>query len=789
MLIALDSPGDGTAYHASDRGWARRWGWIRRMLANGSGDHCAAAPPESATDADERLEFERLLATLRLAFLAVAILPLVAFGPSATPYAALIALVSLASTALVRILARTRPAVLLRQQLTFRVLDCLLVLVVLENYHGFLGDAYYDTVYVLFVVAAAATHGRRGALLIALVAAGFILIGRLWLVGNGAFEAETRHFTDAGFYLMFFAVTGLAVAFLMRRSREVAAGRERMWRAVLQQMPGGIGIARAPSGELILRNNQLEPLMASAALPALDVQGYAGFGLFRPDGQQYAPEEAPLARAIRTGEVIQAEEIEAVRPDGSRATLQVSAAPIRERDGRIVAGVVTCRDVSWRKRTEQMQRFLDEASKQLAGTLEYEATLATVARLAVPALADICIVDVLEANGTVRRVAVVHRDPKKQGLAQTLQDGFPPGPAAPIGVPRALRTGESELTPDVTPERLATLARDDEHLRLLRHLRPRSSMNVPLAARGRILGAITCIASESGRRYGPQDLALAEDLARRAAVAVHNARLYHESHAAIRVRDEFLSSASHDLKNPLVSVKGYAQILGALVAQESTPASKQVAAGLAKIDRAATKMSALIDELLDVAHLEAGRPLELRRRPTDLVALAYQAVVEIQPTAGAHEIRVDARTTSLVGVWDAGRLDRILANLLSNAIKYSPAGGIILLSLSREQDARGAWAVLTVQDQGMGIPAADVPHVFERFHRGSNVSGQIRGSGIGLAGVRQIVEQHCGTIAVDSQEGHGATFTVRLPLLGQGPRDSYRSASMDSGFPAREPAA
>jgi PAS domain S-box-containing protein len=695
-------------------------------------------------------------------------------------------LVVLASTALMGGLVRSRPAAVVRHQLALRVLDCVLVLLVLASYHRFVGDTYYDAVYVVFVVAAAATHGRRGALCVAVVAGNFVLLGRLWLIDAGTLAPEARHLTDAGFYLVFFAMTGLLVALLMRRGRETVERRERIWRAVLQQVPAGVAIAGAPSGQVILGNDQHEELLGQAPLSSHDVQGYSIAGLFRPDGQPYAPEELPLARAIQTGELVQAEEMHVLRPDGCRATLQVSAAPIRERDGRIVAGVVTCHDVTWLKRTEEMQGFIDETSKQLAGTLEYEATLTCIARLAVPALADMCIVDVLEADGSLRRAAVAHRDPRKQRLARTLQEQFAPDPAAPVGVPRALRTGESELTPEVTPERLAAFARDEEHLRLLRQLRPRSSMIVPLAARGRILGAITCIASESGRRYGPEDLALAEDLARRAAVAVDNARLYHDAQAAILVRDEFLSSASHDLKDPLVSVKGYAQILGALVAQESTPVSTQLAAGLAKIDRAASKMTGLIDELLDVAHVQAGRPLELRLRPTDLVALARQVVGEFQPAANSHQLRVEASAPSLVGLWDAARLDRVLANLLSNAIKYSPAGGTIRVRLSRQDDAQGGWALLVVEDHGLGIPAADLPHVFARFHRGANVSGKIRGAGIGLAGACQIVEQHGGTIDVASQEGHGATFTVRLPLPAHGKRDGAPSQLPALQLPARE---
>jgi PAS domain S-box-containing protein len=768
--MAYDLPAGYPAEQRAARWRERPARWLGRVLRCRLPPILVSAATATATDdADDRLGVERHPLALRLAFVAVAVLPLLAFGPRTAPQGALIALVAAASAALIGTLARKRPAALLHHQLAVRVLDCALVLLVLQSYQGFLGNARYDAGYVLVVVAAAATHGRRGALVIAAVASSFVLLGRLWLIANGTLLLEVESLADMGFYVVLFTTAGLVVADLVRRSQELVARRERVWRAALKQVPAGVAIAEAPSGRLMLSNEQLDQLLGPALLSGDDVQGYAGPALFRPGGQPYAPDDLPLARTLRSGETIEAEEVEAVRLDGSRATLQVSATPIRDDHGRIVAGVVACHDVTWRKRTEEAQRFLDEAGRQLAGSLEYEATLMSVSRLAVPTLADVCIVDVLEADGAIRRVAVAHQDPGQQALARTLQVRFPPDPTAPVGVSRALRTGESELTPTVAPERLAALARDAEHLRLLRQLRPCSSMNVPLVARGRILGAITCLTSASGRRYGPADLALAEALARRAAVAVDNARLYQDAQAAIQVRDEFLSSASHDLKNPLASVKGYAQILGSLVAQDGTLASTQVAAGLAKIDRAATKMSALIDELLDVAHLQTGRPLELRRRPTDLVVLARQAVAEFQSAATRHDLRVEPGVRALVGLWDAARLDRVLANLLSNAIKYSPAGGPITLRLSREPDAAGNWAVLVVQDQGMGIPAADLPHVFERFHRGANVAAQIRGAGLGLAGVRQIVEQHGGTIGVESQEGQGATFTVRLPLLARGP--------------------
>jgi signal transduction histidine kinase len=174
-------------------------------------------------------------------------------------------------------------------------------------------------------------------------------------------------------------------------------------------------------------------------------------------------------------------------------------------------------------------------------------------------------------------------------------------------------------------------------------------------------------------------------------------------------------------------------------------------------------MASLIDEMLDAAHLQTGKLLELNRSPTDLAALAETVAEETQRSTTRHTIRVVADATALVGHWDEHWLRRVLANLLNNAVKYSPAGGEVVVRVGREDDVAGAWATLAVSDQGVGIPAADRPHLFERFHRGRNTS-RIRGTGIGLTGARQIAEQHGGEIAVASVEGEGSTFTVRLPL-------------------------
>jgi PAS domain S-box-containing protein/excisionase family DNA binding protein len=232
----------------------------------------------------------------------------------------------------------------------------------------------------------------------------------------------------------------------------------------------------------------------------------------------------------------------------------------------------------------------------------------------------------------------------------------------------------------------------------------------------------------------------------------------------LRTRDEFLSSAAHDLKNPLANIKGQAQLLQRRAARAERLDAGQVVRGMASIDASATRMVALVDELLDSARLQLGQPLELNRRRTDLVALAHRLAAEHQQTTERHRLHIEAVAPALVGSWDATRLERVLSNLLHNAIKYSPHGGEVLLRVQEEDGPEGGWAVVAVCDQGLGIPPDDLPQVFERFHRGGNVVGRIEGTGIGLAGARAIVESHGGMIAVESQEGAGSTFTVRLPL-------------------------
>ena len=409
-------------------------------------------------------------------------------------------------------------------------------------------------------------------------------------------------------------------------------------------------------------------------------------------------------------------------------------------------------------RREDELRFLAEASAHLGASLDYGETLAKVARLAVGSLADWCTIDVIE-HGVLRRVEVAHADPVSIEVAQAFATRHAPRLDEPEHREvRVIRTGRSELVPEITDAMIREYAQgDDERERLARKIEARSSMTVPLLVRGVAIGAITFASTRPDRPYSARDLALAEDLARRAGAAIENSRLYHEVQNALRTRDEFLSAVAHELKTPLTTIKGFTQLLERALGQGRTD-PEAFRATLSRIDVATTRMNTAVDELLDLARIQLGAEPELERSTVDLVELISDIARDHAGASGRHSIRVEAEP--ITGQWDRSRVERVIHNLLSNAVKYSPAGGEIIVRVRPDGDA----AAVEVADHGVGIPPADLERIFVRFQRGSNVIGRIGGTGIGLTLVRQIVEQHGGTVTVESVPDQGTVFRLRLPF-------------------------
>jgi signal transduction histidine kinase len=384
-------------------------------------------------------------------------------------------------------------------------------------------------------------------------------------------------------------------------------------------------------------------------------------------------------------------------------------------------------------------------------------TLTNITRHAVPYLADWCAMDLLTPEGKVQRLAPTHRDPTRVSLINEMHRRYPTPPDAPYGYPYVIRTGQPDFRPVRHDEAIAAAASDPDHLRLLQALGYYSYMCVPLVARGRTLGAITLVMAESERHYTEADLALAQDLAQRAAAAVDNARLYRAAQDAVRLRDEFLSIASHELKTPLTSMQLAVQTLQRTMKQGQMPAPDRLADRLSIVESQSKRLTRLINDLLDISRITAGR-LELEREPTDLAALTRRVAEQFQDElllAGCP-LTVQA-ATPVIGTWDRARIEQVITNLLTNAMKYGRGRPIEIVV-----DGNGATARLTVRDEGIGIAPEYLERIFERFER-AVAPGRFGGMGLGLYISRQIVAAHGGTISVTSRPGAGAVFTVLLP--------------------------
>jgi PAS domain S-box-containing protein len=522
--------------------------------------------------------------------------------------------------------------------------------------------------------------------------------------------------------------------------------------AVLQQMPGGVVIAEASSGKIVLRNRQ-EPSLAE-------------LGLLRPPdagpcdphtGPHYgSPQEWPLLRSLRAGEAVKGEEMDFQRGDGSRGTISTSSTPVRDEHGNIVAAVATWYDITERKRTEEAQRFLAQAGEVLSVSLDHEVTLREVARLAVPTLGDWCTIDMLQENGALRRVAVVHPDPARVVLSQELLSRYPLYVDGPEGL--VITTGEAIFIPEITEEHLAAFARDESHLEVLRTLRLSSCMVLPLSARGHVLGAVSLVCAESGRRYGPADRALAEELCRRTALAVDNARLYQELQAADRRKDAFLAMLAHELRNPLGPVRNALAILN--LAGGSGQAAEQ---SRAIIDRQVRHLTRLVDDLLDVSRISRGK-IQLRCERLDLTALIRAAAEDRRSSLeeGGLTLRVDLPAESLWVDADPTRIAQVLDNLLGNANKFTDPGGRVRVGVERE----GGRAAVTVEDSGIGIAPPLLAQLWGPFAQADMSLERSRGGlGLGLALVKGLVELHGGRVrAASAGPGQGAAFGFDLPL-------------------------
>jgi PAS domain S-box-containing protein len=606
------------------------------------------------------------------------------------------------------------------------------------------------------------------------------------------------------------------------------------------------------------------------------------------------PQEDEILARLRRGIHIDHFETLRVAKDGRSLDISLSISPIRGEDETIIGAATIMRDISRQKamarqlwEREEQERFLTEVSKVLASTLDYQGTLANIARLIVPRLADWFAVDLLDAEGHFQLAVLEHQKAEQVEWARALRERFPIDYDAPAGLPQVARTGRSELYPEITDEMLAAAARSEEELAIARQVGYSSLMLVPLVARGKTIGVVTFVATESGKKYNARDLALAEELGRRAGVALDNARLYNEAQqardqleiilqgvadgiivydkdsriiyaneAAARMtdyasvenlqrarpleptrrfeitdeegrpfpldrlthkrvlagerkaqaiigytqkaggrperwslvtsspvydnrgeilfvitithditermlaeqrKDEFISMASHELKTPVTSLKGFVYVLQRRLRKQG---DAQALHYLERIDTQLDKLTRLVSDLLDLSRMQVGK-LDLQRTLVDLDALIAETVENLQAATPTHRLTIEGATRAQVS-GDEDRLAQVFINLLTNAIKYSPSANRVEVHLAREQDC----AVVRVQDFGIGIDEAHQQQIFERFYQVTDPEEKTYpGLGIGLHISKTIVERHQGCIEVHSRKGQGATFSVFLPIV------------------------
>lgn len=409
--------------------------------------------------------------------------------------------------------------------------------------------------------------------------------------------------------------------------------------------------------------------------------------------------------------------------------------------------------------SEQRFRFLSEASRLLAASLDYAKLRESIAQIVVPTLADWCLLDLVRDDVAAEGPTVAALDAAKVDIAHELRRRYPLDLSGTDPAAEVLRTGRPHLITTVVADIVEAIAHDDEHARLLLALEPRSLLAVPLIAHDQTFGVLTLASTSPARLYHPDDVPLIEELAHRAAIGLDNVRLYVDVQAAIQVRDQFLSVASHELKTPLTSLLMYAELLERRSTREQTRSTRDQRA-ITSIIGQADRLNRLIDSLLDISRSQSGR-LEIERNVVDIAALTRRVINELQPLVTEHTLQLTTDESILIE-GDALRLEQVLQNLLQNAIKYSPLGGLIVVEAAQ----RGDHAYLVIKDHGIGIPTAAQPHLFQRFYRAGNVNAtRVSGFGIGLYVVNEIVKLHGGEITVLSAEGAGSTFTVCLPVL------------------------
>jgi PAS domain S-box-containing protein len=472
------------------------------------------------------------------------------------------------------------------------------------------------------------------------------------------------------------------------------------------------------------------------------------------------------------------------RANGDEVLVLACTSPMRNARGQVTGALGMYSDITVRRRTEEERNallerlqvahaatemarrrlaLLADVSRALAAAgVDFESVLDRAVREAAEVGSGSSVIRLLvDDEKALRTAAYFDASPEKRETLDRLTADDVDLEAGASAV--VYQTGRAILAVR-TPQGGFEKGLGAHDIEILNALPAQSLLALPLRSSDRTLGTLEIFRDPSAQPYSSDDQLLLRELADRVTLAIENARLYQEAVQALQVRDQFLSAISHDLRSPLTTVRGVVQLALRRLEAEEPPPSEEIAESLELGLTASDRLNEMVEELLDLARWSEGQPPSLNREPFDIVELVQQVAAEASQITEYHSIVVNAGEP-LVGEWDRVRLTRVLVNLIGNAVKYSPDGGEVTIAISKLEvtDSEEPAVELSVSDQGLGISQVDVDRIFDRYHRGTNAA-EVLGLGIGLASVKQIVEQHGGEIRVKSEEGQGSTFVVRLPL-------------------------
>ncbi|MCC6989628.1 MAG: GAF domain-containing protein [Acidobacteria bacterium] len=558
-------------------------------------------------------------------------------------------------------------------------------------------------------------------------------------------------------------------------ARAVAERRAAELDALFDVSPVGLARTDDPDCRHISVNRNLALRLGVSTSGNVSLSAPSGdqppFRVTRFDGTPLTPHDLPLQTAARTKQPVVDAEFAAVRADGRVVVMQAHAVPLLDERGEARGAIGVFTDVSEQRRSAAEQHFLAEASRQLSASLDYEETLRRVAALAVPEMADWSVLDVVDADGQLTRLGSVHRDAAAQAWLDTRPslradgDGTPPLTLTAIAQPSLIRQVDDDV--------LRGLGAAQWQIDAARPLGVASALVVPLTLHGTTVGAFAWMRGRDRTPFDERDLTFAEEVGRRATMAIEHARLYREAQSANRLKDEFVATLSHELRTPLNALLGWTELL-----RSGRLAPERTREAIDAIHRTALAQAQLTNDLVDVSRAVSGK-FRLRPEEVDVASVVRDATETFRLAAESKGLRLTCEVSPKVPriVADPDRLRQIVYNLVGNAVKFTAAGAVEVLACGDPD-----WLVLTVRDTGIGIRPSFLPYVFDRFRQADgSVSREFGGLGLGLSIVRALVELHGGTIVAASDgDGQGAAFTVRMPVAPPHARHSADPVGLQS---------